>query len=396
MVAAVPELRHDLLVGADSDVDLAREQTGAAGVTVLSHLVRQVSPRDDLACLLGLRRMLRAERPALLATHQSKAGAIGRLAARWAGVPAVHSLSMASFGPGYGRAESAVFRRLERLLGTGTAGYAVVGADLAERFAAVGVPAERLHVVRSFVPLPAPATLDPRPVVRRRLGERFGVPDDGPLVAYVGSLDARKNVLAIPGVLARAGRRLGCDPALVVAGAGPLGEPLRAALAAAGLTRRSVLAGHLGAADVADVFRGADVVLLLSRAEGLPQVLVQAAANGTPFVAHDVEGVRELLALGAHGAAVPLGDEEGVVTALARVLASPPPTGRPVADLSSWTREAVAAGHRRVVLGALGRAAGGDGASRAATVTTATTELTDLSATDATVVEPGRGGRVSA
>ena len=356
IVAALPELRHDLLVGADSDVDLARAQVGADSVSVLEPLVRNVSPRDDVRCLLTLRALLRARRPAVLVTHQSKAGALGRLAARLAGVPTVHSLSMASFGPGYGRAESLVFRTLEARLGRRTAGFAVVGADLAARFAAVGVPADRLHVVRSFVPLPDPAALEPRAVVRRRLAQRFGVPAKGPLVAYVGSLDARKNVLAIPGVLAAAAARAGVVLAFVAAGAGPLHDQLAAGFAGQGLADRAVLTGHLSdPADVAAVLRAADVVLLLSKAEGLPQVLVQAAANGTPFVAHDVEGVAELLGLGAHGAAAPLGDLEGVVEALAKVLVAPSASDRPVADLSSWTQDAVHEGHRRVVLGALGR-----------------------------------------
>ena len=356
LVAALPEFRHDLLVGADSDVDLARAQVGADSVSVLEPLVRSVSPRDDVRCLLTLRALLRARRPALLVTHQSKAGALGRLAAARAGVPAVHSLSMASFGPGYGRVESLVFRMLERRLGRRTAGFAVVGADLAARFARAGVPADRLHVVRSFVPLPDAAALEPRDVVRRRLADRFEVPSDGPLVAYVGSLDARKNVLAIPGVLAAAATRAGVTPAFVAAGSGPLADDLAARLAARGLDDRAVLTGHLGdPADVADVLRGADVVLLLSKAEGLPQVLVQAAANGTPFVTYDVEGVTELLALGAQGDATPLGDLDAVVEALAKVLVAPSPSERPVADLSSWTEEAVHDGHRRVVLGALGR-----------------------------------------
>lgn len=356
LVAALPELRHDLLVGADSDVDLARAQVGAASVSVLEPLVRNVSPKDDVRCLLTLRALLRARRPLAVVTHQSKAGALGRLAAASAGVPAVHSLSMASFGPGYGRAESLVFRTLERRLGRRTAGFAVVGADLASRFAAVGVPADRLHVVRSFVPLPAADALEPRAAVRRRLAHRHGVAVDGPLVAYVGSLDARKNVLAIPGVLAAAAARAGVAPAFVAAGAGPLHDELALGLAAHGLGERAVLTGHLAdPADVADVLRGADVVLLLSKAEGLPQVLVQAAANGTPFVAHDVEGVAELLSLGAHGAATPLGDLDGVAEALAKLLVAPSAGDRPVADLSSWTQEAVHAGHRRVVLGALGR-----------------------------------------
>jgi glycosyltransferase involved in cell wall biosynthesis len=353
IVAALPEFRHELLVGQDSDVDLAVRQTGAASVDVVPGLVRRVSPRDDAACLARLLRRLRTRPPLVLVTHQSKAGALARLVAVVGGVPVVHSLSMASFGPGYGRAEGLVFRRLEATLGRRTAGFTVVGADLAARFAALGVPADRLHVVRSAVPLPGRHELVPRAEVRRRLTERFAVPDDGPLVAYVGSLDARKNVLELPGVVAALGRRLGVAPAVVIAGEGPMRAALAAGLRAAGVAGRSVLTGHLSdPADVGAVMRGADALVLLSRAEGLPQVLVQAAAYGTPFVAFDVEGVTELLGLGARGVAVPFGGTDGVVAALADVLTDPVATREPVADLSSWSPDAIAAGHRRVVLAA--------------------------------------------
>ena len=74
------------------------------------------------------------------------------------------------------------------------------------------------------------------------------------------------------------------------------------------------LLGHVS--DVPRVLRAADVLALPSSAEGLPQVLVQAARAGVPFVAFDVDGVAELLALGAVGRSVPLGDRDGFAVAL--------------------------------------------------------------------------------
>src|SRR5688572_30060189 len=169
-IRALPGMRHHLLLGAESDVDLARSQTGAERVWVLPSLVRQVDPVRDVRALASLRRLLRRGRYAAVVTHQSKAGVLARTAAALGGPPAVHSLSMASFGPGYGRLESALFMRVERALAGRTAAYCVVGADLADRFAAVGVPRDRLHVVRSGVPLPGP--LPPRTEARARLDER--------------------------------------------------------------------------------------------------------------------------------------------------------------------------------------------------------------------------------
>jgi glycosyltransferase involved in cell wall biosynthesis len=346
-------VRHHLVVGAESDLELARRQTGAERVDRLPSLVRQVDPRRDLAALAALRRRLRAGGYAAVVSHQSKAGVLVRLLANasWA-PPAVHSLSMASFGPGYGRLENWLFPRIERALGGRAAAYCVVGGDLAGRFAAIGVPAERMHVVRSGIPLPG--ALPDREEARRRLDRRYGTTPGRPLVCYVGSLEERKNTLLLPSLLRLLHQRLTSPPQLLVVGDGPDRERLVAELAASGLAGSATLTGYLAdPALVHEALRGADVSVLLSAAEGLPQVLVQSAATGTPFVAFDVEGVRELIALGAEGSAVPVGDVGAAAAAVADWLAAP--TGRePRADLSSWSPEAIEAAYRGVLDRVLG------------------------------------------
>jgi glycosyltransferase involved in cell wall biosynthesis len=234
---------------------------------------------------------------------------------------------------------------LERLLARGTAAYCVVGSDLADRFAAVGVPRRRLHVVRSAVPLPVglPSVAE----ARARVAQRYLLPAAGPLLCYVGSLEPRKNVLRLADVLAQV-RAAGVPASLLVVGEGPQRGQLEQRLRGLGVAAHAVLTGHLAEpARVHEALRAADVALLLSNAEGLPQVLVQAAATGTRFVAYDVEGVGELLSLGARGTAVPHGDLDGVVRA---VVDHPRAAdGRePVADLTSWSPETIRVAYRDV------------------------------------------------
>ncbi|MGY1620130.1 glycosyltransferase [Geodermatophilus sp. SYSU D00691] len=348
-IRAVPELRHHVLLGEDSDLELARAQTGAEHVESLPSLVRPVSPARDLAAVYALWRLIRSRRYAVVVSHQSKAGVLTRLAASaGSGVPAVHSLSMASFGPGYGRLENWLFPRLERGLGPRTSAFCVVGSDLAHRFASVGVPVDRLHVVRSGVPLPT--QLRGRAEARQLLDLRHGTRPGRRLICYVGSLEPRKNPLLLAALLRRLHDRCPDAPDLLVLGDGPERARLTAELAALGLADHAVLAGHVAEPEhVQDAFRGADLVVLLSDAEGLPQVLVQAAAAGTPFVAFDVEGVREVLALGAQGSAVPLGRVDDAADAAQQWLASPPTACRePLADLSTWSPEAIADAYRAV------------------------------------------------
>lgn len=354
-IRALPELRHHLLLGADSDVELARGQTGADRVWILPTLVRQLDPVRDIAALTTLWRLLRRHHYSVLVTHQSKAGVLARsVAAVGTRTPAVHSLSMASFGPGYGRLESRLFERIERTLGARTAGFCVVGADLAARFAAIGVPGERLHVVRSGVPLPE--VVPSRTEARKRVDARHGTTPGRPLLCYVGSLEPRKKPLLLARLLRRLHDTLPEPPQLLVVGDGPERARLVTELDALGLADHAVLAGYVADPQgVHDALRAADVSVLLSEAEGLPQVLVQSAAVGTPFVAFDVEGVRELLALGAEGSVAPLGGLDAVADAVAAWLSPGAVAVRqPVADLSSWSPAAIEASYRAVVHAAMG------------------------------------------
>ena len=343
IVRALPEADHHLIVGPDSNVDLARERLAPASLNVVRSLVREPNPPSDVSAFLRLVSLFRRIPHELLITHQSKAGILGRSAERWVGGAAVvHSLSMASFGPGYPRWQDYLFRTLEARLGRVTDGYTAVGADLVGRYTSIGVAAHKFHVVRSDAGLFRPPTDD-----GANARESMGVPPDRPIVLYLGSLEPRKNVLDLVDVLERLlrGHPRGGKPFLVVAGQGPLEGPLKEALHRRDLAGDSALLGFVERP--ASLVAAAGALVLLSRVEGLPQVLVQAAAAGTPFVSYEVDGARELLALGAVGAVVATGDLRAVSDALARVLA----VNRPVAnvDLSSWSPEAIAEGYRRVL-----------------------------------------------
>ena len=137
---------------------------------------------------------------------------------------------------------------------------------------------------------------------------------------------------------------------LAVAGEGPLAGELRGRLEAMGLSEDSALVGFVS--DPAPLVAASDAMVLLSTSEGIPQVLVQAAAAGTPFVSYAVDGGQELLDEGAVGAVVPLGDLAAAARAASDVL-----RGRrgpsPSIDLSGWDEAEIAAGYRRLLVAAL-------------------------------------------
>jgi len=345
MVRSLPEAEQHLVLGGGSDAKLAALEVDPASLTVLPTLVRQPDPWRDVITLERLVRLIRKRGYDLVVTHQSKAGVLGRTAARVCGVPAVHSLSMANFGDGYPRWQSLIFRTIESRLARATAAYTVVGADLCRRYEEIGVPTEKVHVVRSGVPLPPPGGPEPP---KGEVCRALGLPRDRPLILYLGSLEPRKNVLDLPHLLGRlVSLTVSPHPYLVVAGDGPLSGPLQQALGAAGLADDARLLGFVP--DPLPLVSVADVVVLLSSAEGVPQVLVQAAAAGTPFVAYAVDGVRELIDLGAHGVGVPPGDLEAAAFATRSILGDDRPPLPGSIDLSSWSTRTITEGYRQVI-----------------------------------------------
>jgi glycosyltransferase involved in cell wall biosynthesis len=343
MVRALPDASHELIVGDESSPETARHEVGLTSVRVVPTLVRQPSPLRDARALVTIHRIIRDAAPDLVVTHQSKAGVLGRLAARKLRVPSLHSLSMANFGPGYPAWQSRVFRAVERALRSSTQAYAVVGHDLAHRYEEIGVAQNKLHVVRSGVRLLSETDhlLAPDEV---RL--RSGIPAGRPLIAYLGSLEPRKHVMELLTVLRDLPAREGPGPFLAIAGEGPLAGELANAIRTWGLQHDAALLGFVE--DPLSFVAAADVVVLLSEAEGVSQVLVQAAALDTPYVAYDVDGVSELLRMGARGRAVALGDVGRAKLAVNGLLRLPRPKRPPAIDLRGWSPSAISRAYQDI------------------------------------------------
>lgn len=158
------------------------------------------------------------------------------------------------------------------------------------------VPTDRLSVIPNARDqgLFVPATADERQAARARLGLR-----DRPTVAYLGSLAPEKQVDR-----AITAAALLPEIELVVAGDGPERSSLER------LTRLERISNvhFLGAvADPVSVMHAADVVVLSSRTEGMPGVVIEAGLCGLPSVTTDVGAVRELVQDGESG--VILGDD---------------------------------------------------------------------------------------
>ena len=160
---------------------------------------------------------------------------------------------MADPGAGRSRRASRVFGVFERLLEPVTTRYATVGSDLADRYVALGIPQDKIRAVRSGVDVgrqPAPAA------ACHRGAERYGLPEDRPLVMSISSLESRNGTWRLPelGLTVAGGRAP--SGSWVVAGSGPLDVPLRRRLEEAGLASDNAVIGHVE--DERDLVAAAD------------------------------------------------------------------------------------------------------------------------------------------
>ena len=168
------------------------------------------------------------------------------------------------------------------------------------------------------------------------LPETTPVPSSGRVLS-VGRLIADKGIDLVIDACALAARPL------TVVGDGPKRQALeQRALARGGDVR---FTGYVDRAALAALYReSACVVLAARRGEGLPNVLLEGMAHGRPVVATPCAGTRDLLADGANGLSVPVGDPAELRAALERLAADPPmaqrlaSAGRATAERFEWHR----------------------------------------------------------
>lgn len=232
----------------------------------------------------------------VLVTHGYKSNLLGRPAARRAGIPIV-SVSRGWTGENlkvrcYEAFDRVHLRFMDRVV--------CVSAGQADRVRRAGVPPDKVRVIRNAARLEAFAGRDPASRVRLREPG-----SDGPVVLAAGRLSAEKGfqvlVEAAPAILAAV-------PAarLVIFGDGPLRASLERRVAALGLTDRVSLPGFRD--DLDRLIPSADLVVLPSLTEGLPNVALESAAAGVPVVATAVGGTPEVVVDGRTGFLVPPAD----------------------------------------------------------------------------------------
>jgi len=214
----------------------------------------------------------------------------------------------------------ALKRRTVKALGRADAVLAV-SRDMRAKVVDLGIDPSKVHLLEQGVDS---EMFSPGNRIEAR--GRLGVPADGKILLWVGRIVPVKGLDVLIEACAELLRRR-ADFHLYLVGEGPTRALLEAGSRALGLSDHVHFVGSRSNDQLPDWYRAADLTLLPSRSEGLPNVLRESLACGTPFVASDVGGVSEI-AEGDVGRLVAAGDSTALADQIDRSLREAPDTSR--------------------------------------------------------------------
>ncbi|WP_106849642.1 glycosyltransferase family 4 protein [Blastococcus sp. Marseille-P5729] len=295
-----------------SSADAQLREMARQNSAVVHHIPIERSPSflADFRALLRVIAVVRRVRPDVSVMGTPKMGLLGSIACRVSGVPRrvylLHGLRYEGLS-GAGRQLLILIERLVCLLSTDVVAVSpsVRNRVIADRLA----PAAKVQVlgygsangvdVEAFRPAEASE--------KREARAKLGIPHHLPVVLFVGRLNRDKGLRALVAVA----KRLALTKSATLAVAGALEPYDRADIVQIQVLLSTPSVAYLGRRDdVADVFRASDLLILPTRREGLPTVVLEAAACGLPVIASAATGTVDAVIDGVTGWTVPQGNDQ--------------------------------------------------------------------------------------
>ena len=281
-------------------------------------LVHPIAPLADLRALLAIARLLRRERFDVVHTHSSKAGLLGRYAARLAGVPAiVHTLHGFSFHDRMPRWKQALFGNLERSARPCTHCLIAVSERNRQQAIRLGLaPAQRTQTVYSGIDF---ARLD-APTAPQQTQQALGLGPQEQAILMVGRLDPQKAPQYL--LQAFAQTLTHCPQTqLWLVGEGELKPQLQAQARELGIAERVRFLGWRH--DIPGLLQAAHLFALSSLWEGLGRAMTEAMLLGKPVVVPEIYGIPEIVHPNQTGRLFPAGNVEQLAAHLTELLQAP-------------------------------------------------------------------------
>jgi glycosyltransferase involved in cell wall biosynthesis len=296
---------------------MARELTTLNFKAIDLPIRGELSPLSDLRVVKQLVSILKDEKITILHAHSSKAGLVGRVAAKLAGTPLVlltaHNSIFYEEWPSWKKflfafAERALNRYTDRLI---TVSEALRG-ELIER---ESLDEGKVVTIQNGIETELFETQVERCFTLRNLN----LPLSGQVVGMVARLASQKGVTYFLNAAAMLARDYKVN--FVIIGDGPLHRQLKEEALSLGIEDRVVFTGERD--DVPYLLPAFDVFVLSSLTEGFPLTILEAFAAGCPVVATRVGGIPEIIRDNVNGLLVEPADPAGLAIAVASLLSDP-------------------------------------------------------------------------
>jgi len=305
-------------------------------------LGREIRIGKDIRALFQLLRLFKCIKPQIVHTHSSKAGILGRLAARLAGIPVIiHSVHGFSFSPFQSFGKRYFYLLAEKFCSRLTSHFIFVSRgdiDMAQKNKLIK---DNFSLVRSGFPQ--------EKFVRRHhdpasLKKKYGLADDHFVCGVIAPFKPQKGLFHLVEIASRVISR---NPRVIffIAGDGAQRPELESELRRRGISQNFRLPGFIK--DVENAMDCFDIGLSTALWEGLPQSLVQLRLKKKAILASDISGNREVIRDGENGFLLPVEDHERFADAILKLAADGDLRSRlgnfSQEDFSEWSAEVLVA-----------------------------------------------------
>ena len=312
----------DLIVGGESDFTYLEEHNGINHF-VVPELKRDINPFYDVVAFWKIRDIIKKNKYDIVHTHTAKAGILGRFAAWVTRTPTIiHTLHGVTFHDFLNPLTKRFYIWLERITGCFTDVFITVGDDLKKTYIN-----NKIGQVEKYVTIRSGMEIDKfsqagngNKDLNLFENQQFKLADRRVMIGTVARLEHRKGHIYLLKTASKIIKQFP-NAKFFIVGDGFYREQLEEEAQRLGLTKNVQFLGFRK--DIHNLLSSFDIFILTSLWEGLPRVLVQAAAAGKPIVTFDVQGANEVVKNGVNGFVVPVKDVEMLTRKIIYLIENP-------------------------------------------------------------------------
>lgn len=331
-----PEFETMIVAGMKDDTEESSEfmlkNLGLEPVYI-PDMMREIDPVRDYKAYCHLLEIIRKFKPDIVHTHAAKAGMVGRLAARRAGVPViVHTYHGHVFHSYFGKAKTRIILEIERFLGRLSTGIIAISEKQKQELGSVYRVArpEKIHVVElGYDLVPFQTSMNEK---RKKFRETYQVSDNTICVGIIGRLVPIKNLQFFLEAWNAITNNKGLNIKAFIIGDGEERPALETWCTANGLhfscpekpdySASLVFTSWIFEPDLA--MAGMDIIALCSHNEGTPASLIEAQAAGKPIVSSNVGGISNIVLPGKTALLTTPGNQQEFTDALLKLITDAP------------------------------------------------------------------------